>query len=144
MPRPVIRRASGRCFDASIAVSRLEIFFSPKPSMPSNTSARQPVQVGHILDQPALDEQLGLLLADAGDIHRPARHKVLEPAHQLGRADAEVRAAVGHLALGALQRRAAGRAALGHVPRAARCRRAAPTIGPMIYGMTSPARLTVT
>src|SRR6185503_7385421 len=50
------------------------------------------------------------------DVHSPARDEVLDPADKLGRADAEVWAAVGHLALGALKRCVAGRAAFGHAP----------------------------
>ena len=93
MPRPTSRLASGRCFDASIAASRLSTEISPKPSRPSRSLLVEAVDVARRrATRPALLKQEHRSLAEALDVHRAARGEVDDALVALGGAvDVECR-----------------------------------------------------
>ncbi len=97
------------------------------------------VEVGEVLDQPALHQLVDQHVPEPLDVHRLAAREVLEPLLDL-RGARGVRAAPVHLALGPAHGRAAGRARLGRRPGHGRRRAACPRRRSTTFGITSPPR----
>ncbi len=101
MPSPNRKRAGSKPLRASIAARRLSTDFSFHPSRPISSSrwSLQAEDVGGAGQPAQLDELDDALLAQPVDVHRPARHEMLQSLEPLRRADQAAGAADIDLAL---------------------------------------------
>ena len=86
MPRPTRRRCSGRDRDSSMAPSRLAIDSCWQIPRGPRRWRGEAVEVGHVLEQSVVDEQLHPLLAQALDVHGRAGGEVGDALDPLARA----------------------------------------------------------
>ncbi len=150
---PTSTRHSGRSLAASRLSSSLRPLAertgpSPSPFFGArvNRGARSEVVLGeaeHVAlvgDHAGVEQRDRRLVAESLDVEGAAARDVEHPLAHLRRAALVVGAAEVLVALLLLdQRRAAGRAGRGHLPRRAGPWAAAPSTGPTISGITSPA-----
>ena len=128
----------------AIAATSCSALFSAKRSSSTSCSASSVVEVRGVVHQPRVDELRDARVRQSANVHRAARREVHE-ALELPPGTVEVRA-VEHAELRARHELRAARRTVRrrHVRRRRMLRVALVGTGPMICGITSPARFTCT
>ena len=144
MPRPTSRFASGRCFDASIAASRLLTEISPKPSNAEQVLRPQAVDVARVVDEAALAEEAHRSLAEPLDVHRAAAGEVDDALARWTGQSGWVQNVSLSPSSSRERARAAGTGRSSGTPTASSPSGRSASTGPTTSGMTSPALRTMT